>query len=150
MFRIITRIITISDLYIVLSFDLKGNPPSNLVYYPTKSIQTVSNHGTTSSKSTVRSSSKQSNSRRSNRSSLIRMVIFSSFLNALGTVPYSVVYIIQQIISHYMISLFFNLSIVLLYVLLALDTFVYYSFNKLYAKVLRSYFRTVRIRFIRC
>ena len=81
--------------------------------------------------------------------SLIRMVIISSFMNAAGTLPYSLVYIAEQILTyHGTVGVVFNLSIALLYALLGLDTFVYYSFNKLYRQVLQGYINTI-ISFIR-
>lgn len=66
------------------------------------------------------------------------MVIFSSFLNISGEVPFSLIYILQ--ISGVSVSQnFHDLTGVLLYFSPALDIFVYYLFNKQFRRILNEF-----------
>ena len=71
------------------------------------------------------------------------MVIFASFSNVIGTVPYSIVYILDHsIMTQAEIGYLFDITLAFLNTTIALDLFVYYLFNKLFRDVLKGYFNS--------
>lgn len=76
-----------------------------------------------------------------------RTVVFSSLLSAIGSVPYSVIYIKEKLVAdtsgNAHPSAYFNISIVILYILLGVDIVVYYTCNKLFRQVLKDYFHKI-------
>jgi ABC-type dipeptide/oligopeptide/nickel transport system permease subunit len=77
---------------------------------------------------------------------ITKMVIFSSFLNVLGTAPYTGTYILGNFaISQSDVSRF---AIILLYLAPGLNIFIYFFFNKLYQDALKDYLRKIFNHFI--
>lgn len=76
-----------------------------------------------------------------------RTVVLSSLLSAIGSVPYSVIYIKEKLVAetsrNAQPSAYFNISIVILYILLGVDIVVYYTCNKLFRQVLKDYFHKI-------
>jgi hypothetical protein len=77
---------------------------------------------------------------------ITRMVVFQALLNVTGTAPYIIYFILvnsdlvavtQQFLTYAGVSLIF------LYCTPGLNIFIYYFFNKLYKKVLKSYFKKI-------
>lgn len=72
------------------------------------------------------------------------MVIFSSFMNAIGTIPYSVVFVVENAIYEQdKKGIIYNFSIMILHLLLGLDIFVYYFFNVNYREVFNCYLKKI-------
>lgn len=73
------------------------------------------------------------------RNAVTRLVIVSSFMNAMGEVPYSIVYILD--ISSVRISnldLVYTITSYLIYLAMNLDIFVYYRLNRNYRNVFKG------------
>lgn len=76
------------------------------------------------------------------------MVIFSSFSNIVGMVPYSIIYILYRTVTNSaLINVLSDLGMVLMYISIDLDIVVYYCFNKLFREVLTDYFKRIQIFF---
>lgn len=73
------------------------------------------------------------------RNAVTRLVIVSSFMNAVGEVPYSIVYILN--ISSVQVSnldLVYTITSYLIYLAMDLEIFVYYRLNRNYRNVLNG------------
>lgn len=77
---------------------------------------------------------------------ITKMVIFQGLLNVTGTVPYGIYFILNQsklvTVTQQFVD-FNNAAVLLLYLIPALDIFVYYFFNKLYKEVFLSYLKKI-------
>lgn len=73
-----------------------------------------------------------------------RMVIYASFSNIIGTLPYSILCIlIGTLLSRDQIGHYYDLTLAFLNISIGLDLLVYFWFNKLFRHVLKSYFKRV-------
>ena len=84
---------------------------------------------------------KQGTSEKKSTINLTRMVVFSAFLNIIGLVPYSIIYILNRVVySGNQVAVATDVSLVVMYMTIDLDFLIYYVFNKPFRKALKGYF----------
>jgi hypothetical protein len=71
------------------------------------------------------------------------MVIWSSILFIFGNTPVIIINILQFILdpNSFQLVLIYRISVALIYFTHSLNFFIYFFFNKLFRKILFSYFR---------
>lgn len=75
---------------------------------------------------------------------ITKMVIFTSFSDVLGTIPYAIAYIlIHSVYTQAQINTFYQISLITLNLAPALDILIYYFFNRLFREVLKGYIRKI-------
>lgn len=87
----------------------------------------------------------QKNARSKATKHLNRMVIFVSFMNAIGTVPFATMFIlrISDLRNDSKVNNYYNVALSLLLLSYSSDIFNYYYFNKLYRSVLKKFIKNI-------
>ena len=92
---------------------------------------------------TVNNNSNQTNRNLEASKNITLMVIWSSILFIFGNTPVIIINILQFILdpNSFQLVLVYRISVALIYFTNSLNFFIYFLFNKLFRKILFSYFR---------
>ena len=90
---------------------------------------------------TVNNNSNQTNRNLEASKNITLMVIWSSILFIFGNTPVIIINILQFILDPNSFQLVYRISVALIYFTHSLNFVIYFLFNKLFRKILFSYFR---------
>lgn len=110
----------------------------------TNSTATQNTIGNNKSKKENKNKKNNNNENKKATRNMTRMAILTSFMNVVGTCPYTILYILQNAGASVRISNDVNNVIyILLFGYPGLNIFIYILYNKLYRDVLVGYFKKI-------